>query len=155
LDPWLFLDARELAFVSKTCSKSWDLVNTSTPFGSFAGAVVGRNPNMVSETGDEVETYEENCCPETDEHTEADNPENSGAQVISIVEAAVTKMKDSQHGSQVPDEWFHEVVAHVRERYTDSHEPLYSKNHIKKLMEFIGRQCGEMALAGSTTNEMV
>jgi len=46
IDPWVFLDMKELANISQTCRKSFDLVSANTPFFDVS-AEMGSNESVV------------------------------------------------------------------------------------------------------------
>ena len=53
LDPWLLLDAKELASVSQTCRTNLKLVSAYTPMVTFSAAagVSSNSANQASESG--------------------------------------------------------------------------------------------------------
>ena len=131
LDPWLFLDRIELGRLSTTCCHNRDLVSRFTPLNDFM-AQMGNGADAETSNSKDIPTL-------------------SASQVHSIIDVVVAGLRESPTGAKVSAEWFSQLVENLKSRYQESQAILYSSSHVKELVEFVGRLCGEAALETTET----
>ena len=166
IDPWLFLEAAELACISQTCTKSLELVSTNTPFFNVFG-------NQPLEQSGETESPEpdgfESSCVETLEtgspsllgHVDGITPATTGEEVSAVtleglpaltarqmrglIDTVVAEIRLSPKWRNVPEDALAGLVEGLKAMYEDSDETWYSRSQAICLMELTGLKCGDLA----------
>ena len=126
LDPWLFLDARELSCISQTCSKSYELVRASTPLFTISS-------NIATSTHPE-----DNVVPDV-------VPTLTSLDMLSAIDIVVDKASSaSPDWHKIPAEAVADLTQELKAQFLEEDQSLYTEAQAVKLMEETGRICGEL-----------
>jgi len=145
--PWHFLLPEDCANTSVTCKRVWKCVAEWTPIGEKYIASV------------ECEAWQEPAKRSVDakeasvpEELDTDDLLLSVSQVLSVIEAVVSQIKETREGKKLSAEWYDQLVQMLKQKYEDRQTSMYPRSHSKELAELIGHLCGEAACEVSSSS---